>query len=280
MEDFASKFADSIGISVEKPVVAEPDKEVVDKPVVAQESLPTDKVDEPKEVETSDPKVDEPKERDFEKDAAFAKLRREKEALEKKQKQEQLERDKWYVEQFAEYGVTSESDYRNKLKEQREADLLEKAESGDTSAVEELASLKADEIVNEKLREKELALELEREVLDLNKTYDLKLNSIDDLATLERGPEIIAIMQTKKPNGDYFSAAEAYKMANVDLLIAQAQKSAKQQVKNEQSGFNHTKVESKGGAEHSDLTLSAEVMAEFDKWGLKPNMDFLKKVMK
>lgn len=279
MNDFATAFAQAVGVQAEKPVVAEQEV-VVDKVVETPQSLPTDKVDEPKEDKTDDPKVDEPKERDFEKDSAFAKLRREKEAIERKAKEEQAERDTWYAEQYAEYGIKSEAEYRQRMKEQKQAELLEKAELGDVAAVDELATMKADDLVSEKLKAKELELTLEREVLELNKLYDLKLQSINDLVNIENGNEIIAIMSTRKSNGEYFTANEAYRMANVETLLAQAEKSAKQQTKNEQAGFKHTSVDNKGGAEHSDVTIPADVLAEYDKWGIKPDLNHIKNMMK
>lgn len=275
-KDFAEAFAESIGTSVESVEVAEP--QVADNIEHSEqsESVESDKVDEPNESTETVTESDEKPKRDLEKDSAFAKLRREKEALEKAQ----AERDKWYAEQFKDYGITSEAEYRKAMMEQKQSELVEQATEGNVEAIEELADLKAQEKAETVLQNEKLKLQLQSEVMELNKEFDLKLTSYEEIQSVDNGTAVIAIMQTKKPNGEYYSAVEAYKMANYDKLLAKEVAKTKQQVKNEMNGFNHAKVDSKAGGEVQDLTLDSDTMAEFEKWGMKPNMDFLKKVIK
>lgn len=277
MNDFATLFTESISKGEEQKEVAEPSP-VADNIGTSEqsESVESEKVDEPNEPTETAEETDEKPKRDLEKDSAFAKLRREKEALEKAQ----AERDKWYAEQFADYGITTESEYRKAIMEQKQAELVEQATYGNVEAIEELADLKAQEKADTALQTEKLKFQLQTEVVDLNKEFDLKLTSYEDISNVDNGHAVIALMQTKKPDGEYYSAVEAYKMANYDKIMAKEVAKTKQQTKNEMNGFNHTKVDSKAGSEVSTVTLDSDTMAEFDKWGMKPNMDFLKKVIK
>lgn len=277
-KDFAEAFSESIGIGAEVEKVAETPAvdNIENEPTTATESVESETVDEPKDKTDTVQATDEKPERDREKDSAFAKLRREKERLEKEQK----ERDTWYAEQFAEYGITSEADYRKRMQEQKQTELLEQAEGGSLEAIEQLADMKAEEKAQQTLQAEKLKFQLQSEVMELNKEFDLKLDSYEDISNIENGSAVVALMSAKKPNGEYYSAVEAYKMVNSDKIIAKEVQKAKQQAKNEMNGFNHTKVDSKGGSETQDITLDSGTMAEFEKWGMKPDMNFLKKVIK
>lgn len=283
MDDFATGLAAKLGVSVETKEVADPsvvdNKPVEDTPVegasTKQESDKADLIDDDVKSDKPDEAIDKPK-RDLEKDSAFAKLRREKEALEKAQK----ERDQFYATNFAEYGITTEAEYRTKMLEQRQADLIEKAQQGDETAIDDLAELKAEEKAHKALESEKLKLELQSEVMDLNREFDLKVNSYEELSTIERGEEIVALMAARKPNGEYYSAVEAYRMINHDKIIADAIKQAKQQAKNEAAGFNHTKTESKTGGEVESVVLDAETLRMYECMGLKPDTNFLKQHIK
>lgn len=275
-KDFAEAFAESIGTSVENVEIANPQVADNIETSVKPDAVESEKVDEPKETTEHVEETDEKPKRDLEKDSAFAKLRREKEALEKAQS----ERDKWYAEQFADYGITTESEYRKAIMEQKQTELMEKATEGDAEAIEELADLKAQEKAESALQEEKLKLQLQSEVLDLNREFDLKLTSYEEISNIDNGSAVLAIMQTQRPDGEYYSAVEAYKMANYDKLLAKEVAKTKQQVKNEMNGFNHAKVETKGGDEVNTVTLDAETLAWYDKMGIKPDMDFLKTVYK
>ena len=274
-QDFATAFAESIGTSVEPQEVADP--------VVADnidsgktDDSVSDEVDGQKSDVEASVETDEKPPRDLEKDSAFAKLRREKEALEKAQK----ERDKWYAENFGDYGITTEAEYRQKMHEQKQAELLEKAQEGDTTAIDELSDMKAQEKAEQALQAEKLKMQLQSEVSDLNKEFSLGIESYEDIAKIENGSAVIALMSAKKPNGEYYSAVEAYKMVNYDKFIADEVKKAKQQTKNEMNGFNHAKIDTKGGSEVENVTLDNETMKAFEQWGMKPDMNFLKTVIK
>jgi len=275
-DDFATGLASKLGVSVEPEKVAEPP--VADNIPDGEESGQSTEVkhdDEKPEVDTSEGEVDKPK-RDLEKDSAFAKLRREKEALEKAQK----ERDKFYADNFAEYGIATEAEYRTKMLEQKQADLIEKVQAGDETAIEDLAELKAQEKAQKAFEAEKLKLELQTEVLDLKKEFNLNIDSYEDLSKIERGEEVVALMAAKKPNGEYYTATEAYRMINHDKIIADAVKQAKQQAKNEAAGFSHTKTETKTGGEVESVVLDAETLRMFERMGMKPNTNFLKQHIK
>lgn len=274
-QDFATALAESMGVGVEPQEVAEPD---------VANNIDSDKTDETvsnevdgqKEDSEASAETDEKPPRDLEKDSAFAKLRREKEALEKAQK----ERDKWYAENFGDYGITTEAEYRQKVQEQRQAELLEKAQEGDTNAIDELADMKAQAKAEEALQTEKLKLQLQSEVNDLNREFNLNLASYEDIQSIDNGSAVIALMSAKKDNGEYYSAVEAYKMVNYDKILASEVKKAKQQTKNEMNGFNHAKVDTKGGGEVDSVTLDNETLAMYERMGMKPDMDFLKKMIK
>lgn len=274
-QDFATALADSMGVSVEPQEVAEPDvANNIDSGKPDESAQP--EVDGQKEDAEASAEADEKPPRDLEKDSAFAKLRREKEALEKAQK----ERDKWYAENFGDYGITTESEYRQKVQEQRQAELLEKAQEGDTTAIDELSDMKAQEKAEQALQAEKLKMQLQSEVNDLNREFNLNLTSYEDIQSIDNGSAVVALMSAKKPDGDYYSAVEAYKMVNYDKIMANEVKKAKQQTKNEMNGFNHTKVDTKGGSEVDSVTLDNDTLAMFERMGMKPDMEFLKKMMK
>lgn len=265
------ELAEFLGVNAEEKEVVAPS--IDDNTVQTDQPVPEETPKETKEEPKAEP--EEPK-RDLEKDSAFAALRREKERLEKEQK----ERDKWYQEHYGDYGVTSEKEYRDRLEKQREEELVELATGGDTSAIDELATLKAQTIAQEALMSEKINLQLQSELFELNSKYGLSLKETTEIALLPNGEVIESLMSSKKPNGEYYTASEAYRMANMETILADEIKKAKQIARNEASGFNHTKAEVKAGDEVSSVSLDAETLALYEKMGIKPNLDFLKTMIK
>jgi len=85
-------------------------------------------------------------------------------------------------------------------------------------------------------------------------------------------------MGTKKDDGSFLSAKEAYKMANVDTLLSTSKEKVRQEVLNKANGFNHTKVDTKPTGDNDNVTLDAATLAFYDKMGMSPNMDHVRKM--
>ena len=285
-DDFVDQLSGVLGVSVETKEAAEPSTDEI----VAE-------VDEPKvteEVKEEVKEVKEPKkERDLEKDSAFAAQRREKEAIEKKftdleaqRANEQQERDDWYKNEYADHGITSEADYRNAIQKQKEDALKEKAVEGDSDAIEALLKSKVDEAVNgvkesaqiEAQKNARFIADVEKELFTVNDEFGTNFKNLNDLKTSPNGMIALSLMGTKKDDGSFLSAKEAYKMANVDTLLSTSKEKVRQEVLNKANGFNHTKVDTKPTGDNDNVTLDAATLAFYDKMGMSPNMDHVRKM--
>jgi len=274
-DDFVDQLSGVLGVSVETKEAAEPSTDEI----VAE-------VDEPKvteEVKEEVKEVKEPKkERDLEKDSAFAAQRREKEAIEKKftdleaqRANEQQERDDWYKNEYADHGITSEADYRNAIQKQKEDALKEKAVEGDSDAIEALLKSKVDEAVNgvkesaqiEAQKNARFIADVEKELFTVNDEFGTNFKNLNDLKTSPNGMIALSLMGTKKDDGSFLSAKEAYKMANVDTLLTSTKEKVRQEVLNKANGFNHTKVDPKPTGDTDNVTLDAATLAFYDKMG-------------
>lgn len=276
---FVDRLSEVLGVSAETKEVAEPSStEIATDANVADEQTAT---------ETK--AIKETKERNLDKDSAFAAQRREKEAIERKladieaqRVKEQAERDEWYKTKFSQYGITSEAEYRKALEKQEEESLKEKAVEGDSDAIEALIKSGVDKVIDEERAKAQndalFALTVERELGALNEEFGVDFKTLADLKASPNGSITLALMGTKKDDGSFLSAKEAYRMANVDTLLTTAKEKVKQEVLNKANGFNHTKVDQKPTGELDNITLDAETLAFYDKMGIKPNMDHIKRV--
>ena len=281
-DDFVNQLSNVLGVSVETKEAAEPSTDEI-----------VTEVDEP-EVTEEVKEVKEPKkERDLEKDSAFAAQRREKEAIEKKftdleaqRTKEQQERDDWYKNEYADHGITSEADYRKAIQKQKEDALKEKAVEGDSDAIEALLKSKVDEAVNgvkesaqiEAQKNARFIADVEKELSTVNDEFGTNFKNLNDLKTSPNGMIALSLMGTKKDDGSFLSAKEAYKMANVDTLLSSNKEKVRQEVLNKANGFNHTKVDPKPTGDTDNVTLDAATLAFYDKMGMSPNMDHVRKM--
>jgi len=172
---------------------------------------------------------------------AFAELRIEKARL----KKEQDERDKWYAEKYADYGVTDEKSYREKYEEQlaqeRQNELKEKADNGDIEATKELMlevfkntpEYRAMAEINQKSIDAEYQAKVDTQCNEFIEEYgdliDIDFTSTTDLAELPNGDKILE--QINKG----LTLSEAFLVSNRDLIVGSENAKVKQKVLNNQN---------------------------------------------
>lgn len=213
-------------------------------------------------LEVADPEP----QRDFEKDKAFAELRREKEEALRQLK----ERDNWVVEQWGHLGIKTWDQYQQALAEEKKKQKYE--EQGiDYEAVREIAKEEAanhPDVIKAKQIEQRDAVNAEIRSLksaypdvDIAEVKDMK-DLVDTLAKLPNWDEI-----AKKVNKGY-DLKDAFELANRDMIMEKRAKAAAQATRNNARSKDHLKP---SGSQAADdvMIITPEEMALFRKTGTK-----------
>lgn len=212
---------------------------------VEWESFDSDKSQEEAEESEEAPEVadpeqeEEPPQRDFEKDKAFAEMRRKAEEAERKIKRQ----DEWAKANYGHLGINTMEDYRISLEEQRKRETY--ADKG--LDYDEMKKAIRDELEGHpdvvKARQTQEEAEIQREINALNTAYpDVKLASIDDILKLPNSEEIVKRVQRG------YSLKDAYELANQNDIIAKRVAAAEQAARNKIKSKDHLKPGSNGDA--------------------------------
>ncbi len=224
--------------------------------------------------------------RNFEKDKAYAEMRRNAEQFKKQNEQ----MNSWFKDQYGdEFGVNDFESFTKQISEQRAREKMESikeriAEGVDTTSdLEQL--IKESPIFKQTLSELEqfknasaetVAKQREKEEINnLNKEYGLELKSYEDVKNL---PNAEKIFKYAAESG--LSVSEAYFLANKEAILKDGAEKVKQDTINKIAGKNHIKQTANGGgstnisAPLSDQELSEYRIIMKDKTG-KPYSDAL-----
>ncbi|MFE4569955.1 hypothetical protein [Paenibacillus chitinolyticus] len=219
------------------------------------------------EVEDTDSEApeDEPEipERDFEKDRAFAELRRAKEDAERKLK----ERDAWVSQQYGEsFGIHTWDEYERALAEEKRRQ--EYSEQGlDYDVVKKAVKEELDshpEVLRAKKANMQAAIDAE--VSEFNKAYPeykFSFNNEKDILNLPNG-EVIA---RKIASG--YSLLDAFETTNRDTILEKRTKAAQQATRNNINSKQHIKPSGGSGGDIDALSVPDDVMAIYRKMHAK-----------
>ncbi|MGX4584054.1 hypothetical protein [Paenibacillus chitinolyticus] len=263
--------------SAETMEVAEPSIETADSAdyVDTVEDFDAEPVVEEPESD-DDPEPEKP-ERDFEKDRAFAEIRRAKEEAESKLK----ERDAWISQQYGEsFGIHTWDDYQKALAEEKRRQ--EYSEQGlDYDVVKKAVKEELDSHP-EVLRAKEANMRaaIDAEVSEFNKSYPeykFSFNNERDILNLPNG-EVIA---RKIASG--YSLLDAFETTNRDAILEKRTRAAQQATRNNINSKQHIKPSGGSGGDIDALSVPDDVMANYRKMfakelkaGKKTEADFIK----
>lgn len=207
--------------------------------------------------------------RDFEKDSAYANMRREVEESKKNldlATSEKEETDKFYKENYGDLGIENEKDYRKYLKEQqkgeRNQELVKKIQDSDEPVKDIDDFIKESPLfkeMSEKLSRyeketavKQIEIKLKDELSELNSDYDLGLEELDQIPDLPNGDKILQLSQTKIPGTDeYMSLSDAYFVVNKKMILKDGKDAAKNEAIKALSSKNHLKPAGKQSTERT-----------------------------
>ena len=208
--------------------------------------------------------------RNFEKDKAYAEMRRNAEQFKKQNEQ----MNSWFKEQYGdEFGVNDFESFTKQISEQRAREKMESikeriAEGVDTTGdLEQL--IKESPIFKQTLSELEqfknasaetVAKQREKEEINnLNKEYGLELKSYEDVKNL---PNAEKIFKYAAESG--LSVSEAYFLANKEAILKDGAEKVKQDTINKIAGKNHIKQTANGGGSTNiSAPLSDQELSEF-----------------
>lgn len=235
---------------------------------------PLEILEENLELSEENPEDAEPEaKRDFEKDTAFAQLRREKEDAQRRI----AEDDKWAKENFGHQGINTMEDYKQSLAEQRKREEYE--DKG--IDYDEVKGLIKDELLNHpdvlKAKQIEQKTSVNSEIRALKTAYpDVDIKEIDDLkdlgSVLEKLPNW-DLMRMRISKG--YDLIDAYELSNKDAIISSRSAAAAQAERNKMKGKDHLKASSPGAA-GEDFAIDPEVLQNFRKmFPKKIDADFI-----
>jgi hypothetical protein len=211
--------------------------------------------------ETQEVAAPEP-ERDFEKDRAFAELRRKAEEAERRASKA----DQWAKENYGHMGINSWDEYQEALIEDKKRASYE--EQGiDYDAVRKIAKEEAENHPDvKKAKEIEQRLSVNAEIRALKTAYpDVEIGEIENLddliPTLEKLPNW-ADMQKRVAKG--YDLIDAYELANRASLVSKQTAAAAQAARNAANSKNHLKPTGNQNAENA-IMIDAEEMAMFKR---------------
>lgn len=252
-------FADDQAVDAAPEEIADPQlesEEIVEAPL--------DEMDQNEVADPVDPQ-DKPKQSP-EMDRAFADLRREKEAAERKIRED----DKWAKENYGHIGINTMDEYKQALAEEKKKQKYE--EQGiDYEAVREIAKEEAanhPDVIKAKQIEQREAVNAEIRTLksaypdvDIAEVKDMK----DLMQTLEKLPNWDDIAKRVNKGHDL---KDAFELANLDMIMEKRAKAAAQATRNNARSKDHLKP---SGSQAADdvMIVTPEEMALFRKTGTK-----------
>lgn len=225
---------------------------------------------------------DSEEERDFEKDAAYASMRRELEENKKKlndANSKQEEADNWYKDNYGDMGINNEKEYRSYIAKQKDveknkelATKMQESEDPEKDIEEIIKESPYVKSLNEKVSkyEKAQAVELIKaklkdELNDLNTEYELELDSLEQIEDLPNGDKILKMSQMKIPGTDeYMSLSEAYFNVNRKDIMAGNKEKAKNEALKALSSKNHLKSAGKNDTGKSEK-MPSETLKMYKK---------------
>lgn len=240
----------------------ENDQEVADPETETElEEQPEGDPEEDQSEETQEVADPEP-ERDFEKDKAYAELRRKAEDAERRA----AKADQWAKDNYGHMGVNTLEDYQNLLAEEKKREEYE-AQGIDYDAVRKIAKEEAENHPDvKKAKEIELKFSVNAEIRALKNAYpDVEIAEIEDLrdlgSQLEKLPNWPEI---KKKLDRNYELTDAYELANRDTLMGKRTAAAAQAARNAANSKNHLKPSGTQTVENTPL-IDDEEMAMFKR---------------
>lgn len=218
-------------------------------------------------------------ERNYEKDSAYAEIRREKEAAEKRAadiEAKQKEHAEWFKKRYGDdFGVEDVDGFISKMAQQtaneKFINLSERAAAGEdvTSGLDELikehptfkelaSKLEGYEKINE-----QVALEnMQKEELGkFNKEFGFELKSYEDISELPNANEILDLMSKKG-----LELTDAYYLANREDITKSGLEKVKQETINKMAGKNHiAPTANPEGTGSINTPMSPETLDEYRK---------------
>ncbi len=201
-------------------------------------------------------------ERDFEKDKAFAELRRKAEDAERRA----AKADQWAKENYGHMGINTWDEYQTALAEDKKRQEYE--EKGiDYDAVRKIAKEEAENHPEvRKAKDIEQKFAVNSEIRALKSAYpDVEIGEVEDLrdvaATLEKLPNWEEIRKRVEKGYDLI---DAYELANRDTLMGKRTAAAAQAARNAANSKKHLKPSGTEAADNAVL-IDPEEMAMFKR---------------
>ena len=215
--------------------------------------------------------------RDFEKDTAFATMRREKEAAEAKNVEfetKSSQRAEWFKTHYGEdFGIDSVDGYISKMDAQKAQEkfvgLSEKANEGEDIAKDLEDLLKEHPAYKDVLQELQGYRDVNAQVAqkqnqstelgDFNKEFGFEIESYDGISDLPNAKAILTLMTDSK-----LKLSDAYMLANKDDIIKSGAEKVKQDTLNRLAGKGHiTPTANPSGVGTLNGPIDPEVLEEY-----------------
>ena len=182
-----------------------------------------------------------------------------------REKQEAIDNE--YAQMYGEkYGIYTKADYEKAIREQKEAEMLEKLKTDEVDPREVYKALKENDPDYQELQKIKAETYTQNQLRELNNELkelelDIEVKSLDDLAKLENSDKMIELINSGR------TLSEAYFLANKKALITKEAEKVRQETLEKTlslKGSSPGALDQSAGSEHKDSysTMSAE---DFEK---------------
>ena len=180
---------------------------------------------------------------------------------------EQKAQDQLIAEMYGKsHGIYTKADYDKAVREQQEAEMLEKLKSEEVDPKEIYKALKENDPDYQELQKIKAETYTQNQIRELNNELkelelDIEVKSLDDLAKLENADKMIELIKSGR------TLSEAYFLANKKALITKEAEKVRQETLEKTlslKGSSPGALDQSAGSEHKDSysTMSAE---DFEK---------------
>ncbi|MVP00354.1 hypothetical protein [Paenibacillus lutrae] len=251
-----------IDTSAETMEVAEPSIETADSADYVDTEVDVEEVPDADESVDDEAELETPG-RDFEKDRAYAELRRAKEDAEQKLK----ERDSWVAQQFGEtHGLHNWDDYQRALAEEKRRQ--EYSEQGlDYDVVKKAVKEELDshpEVV--KSREANQRAAVEAQIAEFNMAYPEYKLSFSEPQALFKLPNAEQIAEKIRRG---YTIVDAFETTNREAIIEKRTRAAQQAARNNINSKQHIKSSGGSGGDIDALSVPDDVLEIYRKMNAK-----------
>ena len=193
---------------------------------------------------------------------------------------EQKAQDKLIAEMYGEkYGIYTKADYEKAIREQQEAEMLEKLKTDEVDPREVYKALKENDPDYQELQKIKAETYTQNQLRELNNELkelelDIEVKSLDDLAKLENADKMIEHINKGK------TLSEAYFLANKKALITKEAEKVRNETINKIKQNGDASPGSLADTGQTNSTFTKEQVDNMSMEEVKKNYDLILKSMK